>query len=334
MSDTTARLGRFVIVVVGVVLTVAIGWLLFVDFAESLADLLGLLLLFGLGGIGFRVATGIAGSQFPSYNVGEVAVNGPITRDGGGSTPIPTGPVGATADEIVEQIEAADDDPAVDALLVRLNTPGGEVVPSDEIRDAAEAFDGPTVAYATDVCASGGYWIASGCDELWARDLSIVGSIGVLGSRPNLSELADRLGVRYEQFTAGEYKDAGTPLKEMEEDERAYLQGIIDDMYGKFVDRVAEGRALDPAEVRETEARIYLGEEAAEMDLVDSLGSREDVEERLEEELDEEVDVKEFEPRRGPLARVGIGARSVAYAFGAGIASRIDGEALDFDFRA
>jgi protease-4 len=333
MSDRTERLGRVAIVATAVVLTVAVGWLLFIEFADSLADLLGLLLLFGLGGIAFRLAAGMAGSQFPLYNVGEVAVKGPITRDGGGMSPIPTGPVGATADEIVDQIEAADDDRAVDALIIRLNTPGGEVVPSDEIRDAAAAFDGPTVAYATDVCASGGYWIASGCDELWARDLSIVGSIGVLGSRPNVSELADRLGVSYEQFTAGEYKDAGTPLKEIEEDEREYLQGLIDDMYGTFVDRVTEGRALDPAEVRETEARIYLGEDAAEMGLVDSLGSREDVEDRLQEELGEAVDVREFEPQRSPLSRVGMGARSVAYAFGAGVASRIDGDGLDFEFR-
>jgi len=84
------------------------------------------------------------------------------------------------------------------------------VVPSDDIRLAAERFDGPTVAYATDVCASGGYWIASGCDELWAREGSIVGSIGVIGSRVNASALAEKVGLSYERFAAGDYKDAGT----------------------------------------------------------------------------------------------------------------------------
>ncbi|MFB6220452.1 MAG: signal peptide peptidase SppA [Halolamina sp.] len=333
MSETTERLGRIAIVGVGGLLAVVVGWGLFLDYANSLADLLGILLVLLLAALVLRLAGGLAGSKFPTYNVAEVTVKGPITRDGGGPTPVPTGPIGATADEVVDQIEAADEDPAVDGLIVRLNTPGGEVVPSDDIRNAVEEFEGPTMAYATDVCASGGYWIASGCDEIWARDLSIVGSIGVLGSRPNVADLADRLGISYEQFTAGEYKDAGTPLKEIEEDEREYLQGVIDDLYGKFVGRVAEGRDLTPAEIRDTEARIYLGDDAAELGLIDDLGTREDVEDRLAEELDEEPTVEEFEPQRGPLSRVGMGARAVAYAFGAGLTSRIDTEGLGFEFR-
>jgi len=333
MPDTTNRLGRLLLVAGGTFITLVAGWLLFIDYATDLADLLGILLVFVFGGLAARLLAGIAGSQFPAYNVAEVAVEGPITRDGGGNSPIPTGPVGATADEIADQIDLADEDPAVDALLVKLNTPGGEVVPSDDIRNAAEAFDGPTIAYATDVCASGGYWIASGCDEIWAREPSVVGSIGVIGSRPNVADLADRLGVSYEQFTAGEYKDAGTPLKEVEADEREYLQGIIDDLYDRFVDRVAEGRSLSETEIRDTEARIYLGDEAAELGLVDEIGTRESVTDRLEDELGEEATVRQFEPQRGPLARVGMGARSVAYAFGTGIASQVDADGLGFTFR-
>ncbi|GAB7013496.1 signal peptide peptidase SppA [Halolamina salina] len=336
MTDTNDRLGRFLLVAGGTLVALVAAWLLFVEFAADLADLLGILLAFAVAAGAVRMLSGIAGSQFPPYNVAEVGVEGPITRDGGGNNPIPTGPVGATADEIADQIDRADDDPAVDALLVKLNTPGGEVVPSEDIRNAVERFDGPTIAYATDVCASGGYWIASGCDEIWAREPSIVGSIGVIGSRPNVADLADRLGVSYEQFTAGEYKDAGTPLKEIDDDEREYLQSLIDGLYDRFVDRVAEGRELSEGEIRDTEARIYLGTEAAEMGLVDEIGTREDVTDSLEEQLGEEVSVQEFEPQRGPLARVGMGARSVAYAFGAGLASRVTGEdgGLDFRFRA
>jgi protease-4 len=336
MTDTNDRLGRFLLVAGGTLVTLVAAWLLFVEFAADLADLLGILLVFAFAAGAVRMLANIAGSQFPAYNVAEVGVEGPITRDGGGNAPIPSGPVGATADEIADQIDRADDDPAVDALLVKLNTPGGEVVPSEDIRNAAERFDGPTVAYATDVCASGGYWIASGCDEIWAREPSIVGSIGVIGSRPNVADLADRLGVSYEQFTAGEYKDAGTPLKEIDDEERKYLQSLIDGLYDRFVDRVAEGRELSEGEIRDTEARIYLGTEAAEMGLIDEIGTREDVTDSLETELGQEVAVREFEPQRGPLARVGMGARSVAYAFGAGLASRVTGEdgGLDFRFRA
>jgi len=205
-------LAQIGIVLVGALIAGVVGYGLFVVVPNSTAELLGILLALLAVGVGIKLAGNAAGSLFPGYNVAEVAVEGPITRDGGGG-PLPTQPMSTPADDIVDQIERADEDDNVQALLVRLNTPGGEVVPSDDIRIAAEEFDGPTVAYAQDTCASGGYWIACGCDELWARDMSIVGSIGVIGSRVNASELADKVGVSYEQLTAGEYKDAGTPLK-------------------------------------------------------------------------------------------------------------------------
>nr|WP_305882643.1 signal peptide peptidase SppA [Haloplanus ruber] len=306
--------------------------MLFVVLPGSLADLLGLLVTTGVVVIGARTAGGLADSIFPDYNAAEVAVDGPITRDGSAPGPLPGG-IGSTADDIVEQIERADEDDAAEALLVKLDTPGGEVVPSDDIRRAAADFDGPTVAYATDVCASGGYWIASGCDELWARQASIVGSIGVIGSRVNVSELADELGVSYERFAAGEYKDAGTPLKELSADEREYLQGLIDGFYEDFVERVAEGRGMDPAVVRDTEARIYLGDDAHELGLVDELGDRDDVEDHVADLLDEEVSVREFEPDRGLTERFRGGATAVAYAFGAGVAGTLVDDEQGFRLR-
>ena len=268
------------------------------------------------------------------YNTAKVSVSGPIARDRGRPSPL-SGGGGVVADEVVEQVEAADDDEAVAALLVELNTPGGEVVPSDDIRRAVADFDGPTIAYATDLCASGGYWIASGCDELWARDGSLVGSIGVVGSRPNASGLADRLGVSYEQFTAGEYKDAGVPLREIEDDEREYLQSLIDGYYEQFVETVSEGRSMDPETIRETEARVYLGPDALDIGLVDALGVEDDVEARIEDAIDEEVAVREFTPERGLVDRLGIGAERVAFAACSGAASVVagDGRDLDVEFR-
>ena len=264
------------------------------------------------------------------YNVGKVTVSGPITRKTGRPSPL-SGPGGTTADDVVEQIEAADEDEDVEALVVELNTPGGEVLPSDDIRRAAADFDGPTVAYATDTCASGGYWIASGCDELWARDASLVGSIGVVGSRPNAAGLADKLGISYEQFTAGDYKDAGVPLREIEEDEREYLQGIIDGYYDQFVETVSEGRDMDPEEIRETEARVYLGDDAAEFGLVDELGTEDDVEDRIADLIGAEPEVREFTPERGLAERLGIGAERVAFAAGSGVASVFASEGGEVD---
>jgi protease-4 len=325
--------GRGAIVIVGGIVAAVLGFLIFVVLPGSLADLLGLLVTVGVVILGARAAGDLADSVFPDYNAAEVAVEGPITRDGGTPGPIPGGAVGTTADDVVEQIERADEDDAAEALLVKLDTPGGEVVPSDDIRRAAADFDGPTVAYATDVCASGGYWIASGCDELWARRASIVGSIGVIGSRVNVSELADELGVSYERFAAGEYKDAGMPLKELSADEREYLQGIIDGFYEDFVERVAEGRGMDPEAIRDTEARIYLGDDAHELGLVDELGDRDDIEEHVADLIDTEVSVREFEPERGLADRLRGGATAVAYAFGAGVAGTVADDERGFRLR-
>ena len=332
MSDGD-ELRRLVIVVGGGLLAAVFGIVIFVIVPGSLAELLGVLVTVGIVVLGARVAGDLAESVFPDYNVAEVAVDGPITRDGSTPGPIPGGALGTTADDVVEGIERADEDDAVDALVVKLNTPGGEVVPSDDIRNAVAEFDGPTVAYATDVCASGGYWIASGCDELWARRGSIVGSIGVIGSRVNVTELADELGVSYERFAAGKYKDAGTPLKELTKDEREYLQALVDGFYDDFVERVAEGREMDPERVRDTEARVYLGDDAHELGLVDSIGDRSAVEERVAELLDAEVSVREFEPEKGLAARLRGGATAVAYAAGAGAASVLTDDGRQFRLR-
>jgi protease IV len=319
VSSEGAR--RLAVVALGAVAFAAVGVALFVIYPDTLADLLGVVVALAVVVLGVRIAGSIANSLFPGYDVAEVAVEGPITRDGGGGR-FPSGPRSTPADDIVDQIDRADEDDSVDALLLKLNTPGGEVVPSDDIKLAAERFDGPTIAYATDVCASGGYWIASGCDELWARDGSIVGSIGVIGSRVNASDFAEKVGLSYERFAAGKFKDAGTPLKEMDDNERAYLQGLIDDYYETFVERVSEGRNLEPEFVRETEARIYLGEQAHEMGLVDTIGTRREIEDELAERLEREaITVEEFEPERPLMARIGGGAQAIAYSFGAGIAS-------------
>jgi len=323
---------RLVVFLLIAAVTVAAGWTLLVVFPESIHELLGVVVLLLLVPVVFRVASSVADSVAPSYNVAEVSVTGPITRSEGGS-PLGSGPIGAAADRLVEQIERADADSGAEALLVHLNTPGGEIVPSEDIKLAAERFDGPTIAYATDTCASGGYEIASGCDEIWARHGSIVGSIGVIGSRVNASELADRLGLEYEQLTAGEFKDAGTPLKEFEDDEREYLQGIVDDYYDQFVENVAARRELEPADIEETEARVYLGEEAADIGLVDELGTREDVETHLEEKLGKPVSVRRFEPQLGLTGRLGRGSRRLAYAFGAGIAGTLTSEDRSFKLR-
>ena len=319
LFKSLVRLSVFVAVTA---VAIAGAWLLLVEYPASTRELLGIVVVLLLVPFGLKLGGLVAGNLLPGYNTAEVKVAGPITRSDG-SSPLGAGPVGAHADRIVEQIEQANADRNVDVLLLKLNTPGGEIVPSEDIKLAAERFDGPTLAYVTDVCASGGYEIASGCDELWAREGSLVGSIGVIGSRVTAADLADRLGLEYEQLTAGEYKDAGTPLKELETHEREYLQGIIDEYYTQFVENVAERRELEPAEIRETEARVFLGTQALEAGLVDELGTREDALSALEERLETTLVVEQFEPQYPLTARLGAGTRRVAFAFGAGVAGTL-----------
>lgn len=322
---------RFLLFAVLAVGAVAVGWFLLLEYPTSGVELAGVVLLFLFVLPAVRLAGGVASSALPSYNVAEVSVTGPISRETSGG--FGAAPTGTGANATVEQIERANEDRSVEALLVRLNTPGGEIVPSEDIKLAAERFDGPTIAYATDTCASGGYEIASGCDEIWAREGSIVGSIGVIGSRVTAAELAERLGIEYEQLTAGEYKDAGVPLKELEDNEREYLQGLIDDFYEKFVSGISERRDLDPEEIEATEARVYVGTKAKELGLVDELGTRKELLDTLESRLGKPVSVKEFEPQFPLGQRLQLGARNCAFAFGAGVASIVTDDNYEFKLR-
>ncbi|MHB9288323.1 S49 family peptidase [Halobacteriales archaeon Cl-PHB] len=315
-----------VAIVLGVTGTVAVGaWAVFVDYPASLVQLLGVLVAVPTVLAGLQLGSRLAGSVVPGYNVAEVAVEGTITRDRGGGT-LPRSPTTPSADDVVDQIERADADRAVDALVLKLNTPGGEVVPSDDIRQAAVDFDGPTVAYATDLCASGGMWIASGCEELRVREGSLVGSVGVRFSQLRVHDFLAARGIEYERVVAGEYKDALSSLKPLEDDEREYLQSLADGWYETFVERVAEGTDMDREAVEATEAKVYLGERAVEVGLADALGDRDAVEAALEDRLGEPVTVSEFEPQRGLRERLGAGAAGLAYAVGAGIGTAVRAE--------
>ncbi|MFB6071824.1 MAG: signal peptide peptidase SppA [Halobacterium sp.] len=332
MDTIPKRAARLVVLAAGATAGTGLGWALFVAVPAGDPTVLGVVLTLASALVILRASASVADSLLGAYDTAEIPVDGPIARDGGDR--LPGDPRRLPADAVVEQVERADADSNTEALLVRLNTPGGEVVPSDDIRQAVADFDGPTVAYATDVCASGGYWIASACDHVVARETSVVGSIGVRGSTLNATGLAEKLGVDYERFVAGEYKDAGNPLRDLDEDERAYLQGIVDDLYDEFVDRVADGRDLSPDDVRDTEARVYVGSDAASAGLVDELGTRDAAEDYLASALGHDVRVREFEPPRGLFGRVRTAAAEASYAFGAGVGSAVrDDDASRFRFR-
>lgn len=170
----------------------------------------------------------------------------------------------------------------VKAVVVRINSPGGAIAPSQEIYSAIRRIreEGtPVVASLDSVAASGGYYIASACDPIVANSGSITGSIGVILQWFEMKDLVHWAKLKPETITSGEMKDAGSPFREMTESEREYFKGIITQLHSQFVRDVAEGRkakmkAEDVAKV--ADGRIFTGEQALALKLVDQIGTIDD----------------------------------------------------------
>ena len=203
----------------------------------------------------------------------------------------------AASDTIIDLLETAEDDPSIKAIMIEINSPGGSAVASDEIGTAMKALKKPTVSYIREVGASGGYWIASSTDYIFANRMSITGSIGVIGSYLEFSGLLRDWNITYEQLISGEHKDMGIPFKPLTKEERAILQGELDRIHIFFIEEVARNRNLTKEQVKElATGRIYLGIEAEELGLIDALGGRKDAEEYLRQQLNETITVAELEP--------------------------------------
>jgi protease-4 len=185
-----------------------------------------------------------------------------------------------SADEVVRELEEHLEDPSIRAVVVRVESPGGVVGPSQEIHDAVarvRAKGKPVVVSMGAIAASGGYYLAAPADHIVASPGTLTGSIGVLMQLAEIEGLLKKVGVNLEVIKAGRHKDVGNFARAMTPEERAILQGLLDDMYDQFVTAVAEGRRLDRATVLAlADGRIYTGRRAKELGLVDSLGGLED----------------------------------------------------------
>jgi protease-4 len=179
------------------------------------------------------------------------------------------------ATDTLESLERYHRDPKAVAVVLRLDSPGGGVAPSQEIFDAVWRLRGvkPVLASLGNVAASGAYYVAAAADVIVADPGTLTGSIGAIMQFNQVRGLAERLGVSQDVVKSGRYKDLGNPLRPLGEDERAILQGVVDDVLAQFVDAVARGRNLDPAEVRRlADGRVYSGAQAQAVGLVDRLG--------------------------------------------------------------
>ena len=183
---------------------------------------------------------------------------------------------GITPGRVAGLLEQASD-PSVKAIVVRVNSPGGSVVASDEIYRALLDFEKPVVVWMGEVAASGGFYIACGADYVFAHPDTLTGSIGVISQFVSAEELLDEIGVDVIVITSGPRKDIGSPFREMTEEERALWQGITDEIYADFVEIVSQSRDLPLEEVRElADGRIYTGRQAQRLGLVDEVGTLDD----------------------------------------------------------
>ncbi len=180
----------------------------------------------------------------------------------------------ANDEKIVKEIEKANKDQNIKAIIFAINSGGGSAVASAEIERAIKRSEKPTVALIRDVCASGAYWVASASDKIVADPNSIVGSIGVIYIHADYSRLFNEtLKMRYEVVKGGEYKDMSLPFRSMTKEEREMWEMMIQDIYENFIETVAKNRKMEESAVREiAEGKLYSGEQAKEIGLVDELG--------------------------------------------------------------
>lgn len=168
----------------------------------------------------------------------------------------------------------------VNAIVLRVDSPGGGVAASQEIYDEVKKTvesGKPVVVSMGAVAASGGYYISLPASTIVANPGTITGSIGVISQFVHIEELLDKLGIDVTTIKSGQFKDSGSPYREMERYEITYWQEIMDDVYAQFVGAVAAARAMELETAYElAEGRIYSGRQAHELGLVDTLGTYQD----------------------------------------------------------
>lgn len=215
--------------------------------------------------LGFRVAdpglihTAGAGKG----NIGVVEVKGVI----------------ASSKKVIRQIKGFRDNPAIKAIVIRVDSPGGGIGPSQEIyREIIKTREQKQVITSMgSVAASGGYYIAAACDKIMASKGSITGSIGVIMEYANISKVIEKIGISPVVIKSGELKDVGSPFRALEESEKKFLQDVVDELHQQFISDVAEGRGMPAASVAEiADGRILTGNKAHQLHLIDRIGNLED----------------------------------------------------------
>jgi protease-4 len=207
------------------------------------------------------------------------------------------------AQTTIGDLKRFSENPLVKAIVLRIDSPGGGVVPSQEIHDAVKRVKNKSnkaiIASMGTVAASGGYYIAAATDRIIANPGTLTGSIGVIMEMANVEGLLKKVGVEGIVIKSGRFKDVGSPLRRMSEEERKLMQSVMDDVHQQFIQAVADGRSLEISEVQPlADGRIFTGRQAKEARLVDELGDLDDAIHLAADIVGIEGEPKIVEPRR------------------------------------
>ncbi|WP_257346602.1 signal peptide peptidase SppA [Pseudalkalibacillus decolorationis] len=192
--------------------------------------------------------------------------------------------------QFLEMLEHAGESNDVEGIILRVNSPGGGVVESaeihDKIKEIQKKHEKPIYISMGTMAASGGYYISTPADKIYAHPSTLTGSLGVIIQSMNYGELAEKLGVKWETIKSGIHKDILSPTRDMTEEERNILQSIVDNSYDQFVNVIAKGRGIPEEKVRElADGRVYDGTQAKSLNLVDELGDLEDTIKSMKKKL-------------------------------------------------
>ena len=206
-------------------------------------------------------------------------MNGLSLSMGGKVAVLPVTGMISDSEQFIENLKRYGKDDSVKAVVLRINSPGGGVAPSQEIYEEVRKLNAkkPVLSSMGSIAASGGYYIASATRKIYANPGTMTGSIGVVMPFVNAKDLVERIGLRGMTVKSGEFKDIGSPLRDMTPQERQLLQTVVDNVHMQFVNAVATGRKLPREDVvRIADGRIFTGEQAKALGLVDALGDLED----------------------------------------------------------
>ncbi len=181
--------------------------------------------------------------------------------------------------ETIKQMHDFEENDNVKAVVLRIDSPGGVVGPTQEIYEEVGKLTAKkkVVVSMGSVAASGGYYIAAPADMIFANPGTLTGSIGVLMELSNIEGLLGKIGLKSYVLKSGKFKDTGSPVRKMTEEDKAVLQSVVDSMYGQFVKAVATGRKLPEEKVRKlADGRVFSGEQALRLKLVDRMGNLQD----------------------------------------------------------